>query len=93
MARRCVITGKGVLAGNNVSHANTQVLDELDQPRHESETVNRAGGTPQQKMILKPPWVETNTKAATLWISSAESCPLNGGIAPPPFSTCVTMLS
>ena len=24
MARRCVITGKGVLAGNNVSHANNR---------------------------------------------------------------------
>ena len=24
MARRCVITGKGVLAGNNVSHANNK---------------------------------------------------------------------
>jgi len=24
MARRCIITGKGVLAGNNVSHANNK---------------------------------------------------------------------
>jgi dipeptidyl aminopeptidase/acylaminoacyl peptidase len=39
----------------NLSHANDQLLGELDLPRPESVTVAGAGGTPMQMWILKPP--------------------------------------
>lgn len=45
MARRCELTGKGVLAGNNVSHANNKTrrrfLPNLQQSSLFSETLNR----------------------------------------------------
>lgn len=44
MARRCMITGKGVQAGNNVSHANNRTrrrfLPNLQQASLQSETLN-----------------------------------------------------
>jgi large subunit ribosomal protein L28 len=43
MARRCALTGKGVLTGNNVSHANNKTrrryLPNLQQQRFYSETL------------------------------------------------------
>jgi dipeptidyl aminopeptidase/acylaminoacyl peptidase len=39
----------------NLSHANDQLLAELDLPRPESVTVAGAGGTPMQMWVLKPP--------------------------------------
>lgn len=43
MARRCALTGKGVLVGNNVSHANNKTkrrfLPNLQQQRLYSETL------------------------------------------------------
>ena len=45
MARRCAITGKGVLAGNNVSHANNKTrrrfLPNLQNVSVMSETLGR----------------------------------------------------
>ena len=44
MARRCMITGKGVQAGNNVSHANNRTrrrfLPNLQPASLQSETLN-----------------------------------------------------
>ncbi|HEM47072.1 MAG TPA: 50S ribosomal protein L28 [Alphaproteobacteria bacterium] len=46
MARRCMITGKGVLAGNNVSHANNKTrrrfLPNLQRISLQSETLGEA---------------------------------------------------
>jgi len=46
MARRCSLTGKGVLVGNNVSHANNKTkrrfLPNLQQHRLYSETLGEA---------------------------------------------------
>ncbi|MEZ5934417.1 MAG: 50S ribosomal protein L28 [Alphaproteobacteria bacterium] len=46
MARRCALTGKGVLTGNNVSHANNKTrrryLPNLQQQRFYSETLGVA---------------------------------------------------
>lgn len=46
MARRCIITGKGVLAGNNVSHANNKTrrrfLPNLQRISLQSETLGEA---------------------------------------------------
>ena len=41
-------------APQNISHANEQLLAELDLPGPESVTVRGAGGTPMQMWILKP---------------------------------------
>ncbi|MBT4879351.1 MAG: 50S ribosomal protein L28 [Alphaproteobacteria bacterium] len=45
MARRCAITGKGVMAGNNVSHANNRTrrrfLPNLHEVSFISEILNR----------------------------------------------------
>ncbi|MGI9416733.1 MAG: 50S ribosomal protein L28 [Geminicoccaceae bacterium] len=46
MARRCALTGKGVLTGNNVSHANNRTrrryLPNLQQQRFYSETLGES---------------------------------------------------
>jgi large subunit ribosomal protein L28 len=46
MARRCMLTGKGVLTGNNVSHANNKTrrrfLPNLRQQRLYSETLGES---------------------------------------------------
>ena len=46
MARRCALTGKGVLTGNNVSHANNKTrrryLPNLQQQRFYSETLGES---------------------------------------------------
>lgn len=46
MAKRCAITGKGVLTGNNVSHANNKsrrrFLPNLQEVSFMSETLGRA---------------------------------------------------
>lgn len=46
MAKRCAITGKGVLSGNNVSHANNKsrrrFLPNLQEVSFMSETLGRA---------------------------------------------------
>lgn len=46
MSRRCVITGKGVMAGNNVSHANNKTrrrfLPNLQDVSFYSEALGRA---------------------------------------------------
>ncbi len=46
MARRCALTGKGVLTGNNVSHANNKTrrrfLPNLHQQRLYSETLGES---------------------------------------------------
>lgn len=46
MSRRCAITGKGVLSGNNVSHANNKTrrrfLPNLQEVSFMSETLGRA---------------------------------------------------
>ena len=46
MARRCSVTGKGVMAGNNVSHANNRsrrrFLPNLQPMSLYSETLNRS---------------------------------------------------
>jgi large subunit ribosomal protein L28 len=46
MARRCVVTGKGVLTGNNVSHANNKTrrrfLPNLRRQRLYSETLGES---------------------------------------------------
>lgn len=46
MAKRCAITGKGVLSGNNVSHANNKTrrrfLPNLQEVSFMSETLGRA---------------------------------------------------
>lgn len=46
MARRCAVTGKGVMTGNNVSHANNKTrrrfLPNLQQVSFFSETLERA---------------------------------------------------
>lgn len=45
MSRRCIITGKGVLTGNNVSHANNKTrrrfLPNLQKASFMSEKLNR----------------------------------------------------
>lgn len=46
MAKRCAVTGKGVLSGNNVSHANNKsrrrFLPNLQEVSFMSETLGRA---------------------------------------------------
>ena len=46
MARRCILTGKGVMVGNNVSHANNKTkrrfLPNLRQQRLYSETLGES---------------------------------------------------
>lgn len=46
MSRRCAVTGKGVLSGNNVSHANNKsrrrFLPNLQEVSFMSETLGRA---------------------------------------------------
>jgi dipeptidyl aminopeptidase/acylaminoacyl peptidase len=47
--------GSWNVSSTNLSHANDELLAELDLPRPESVTVTGAGGTPMQMWILKPP--------------------------------------
>jgi dipeptidyl aminopeptidase/acylaminoacyl peptidase len=54
-------SGKGSLS-QNLSRANTQLLDQHDLPKPESVTVKGAGGTPMQMWILKPPGFDPKKK-------------------------------
>jgi dipeptidyl aminopeptidase/acylaminoacyl peptidase len=54
-------SGKGSLS-QNLSRANTKLLDQLDLPKPESVNVKGAGGTPMQMWILKPPGFDSQKK-------------------------------
>ncbi len=61
MARRCELTGKGVLTGNNVSHANNKsrrrYLPNLNNVTFESETLGRTFTFKVSTRGPSAPWI------------------------------------
>ncbi|MEQ8164473.1 MAG: 50S ribosomal protein L28, partial [Alphaproteobacteria bacterium] len=46
MARRCIVTGKGVMAGNNVSHANNRTRRRFIPNLQQTSLISEALGLP-----------------------------------------------